>query len=75
MAEKRGPAKDMLKLQQTIMQNSQGITDYVSELNSWTTEIKQKEKTTVYSGKSGTSSKPVQVGTYFWNVRDLTWLY
>lgn len=48
MADKRG---DMIKLQQTIMQNSKGISEYISDLNEWTTEIKQKEKKTVYANK------------------------
>jgi hypothetical protein len=44
----RGSNGDMIKLQQTIMQNSMGIQEYMSDLSSWTNEIKQKEQKTVY---------------------------
>ena len=41
----------MLKLQQTIMQNSQGIQDYLTDLRDWTQDIKKKEIAVVYNGK------------------------
>jgi len=51
MIPRGGPNADMIKLQQQIMQNSMGIQEYIGDLNSWTSDIKQKEKKTVYQAK------------------------
>ncbi len=40
MAAGRLGGPDMIKLQQTIMQNSKNINDYMQDLNQWTTDIK-----------------------------------
>ena len=41
---------ELYKLQQQIRQNSEGISNYISDLQSWTTEIKTKEKNIVQAG-------------------------
>lgn len=56
MAAGRLGGPDMIKLQQTIMQNSQNISDYMQDLSQWTTDIKQKEAKTVYGGAAAASS-------------------
>lgn len=42
---------DMFKMQQTIMQNSQGIQDYMSDLNSWMSDMHKNEKTVTEKAK------------------------
>jgi hypothetical protein len=43
--KKEGANTDMLRLQQQIMQNSQGIQDYMQDLNSWMGDMNKNEKT------------------------------
>ena len=38
---------DMFKVQQQIMQNSMGIQDYMSDLNSWMNDVNKNEKNVV----------------------------
>ena len=43
--KKGGANADMMRLQQQIMQNSQGIQDYMQDLNSWMGDMNKNEKT------------------------------
>ena len=45
---KKGSANaDMFKMQQTIMNNSRNMQDYMEDLNSWIKDTKQSETKTV----------------------------
>ena len=42
---------DMLRMQQTIMQNSIGIQDYMADLNSWVSDVGKKDKSVLSQAK------------------------
>lgn len=42
--KKGGANTDVMRLQQQIMQNSQGIQDYMQDLNSWMGDMNKNEK-------------------------------
>jgi hypothetical protein len=44
--KKGGTNADILRVQQQIMQNSMGIQDYMSDLNSWMSDMNKNEKVT-----------------------------
>jgi hypothetical protein len=41
--KKGGPNADMLKIQQTVMNNTRGIQDYMQDLNSWISDTTKSE--------------------------------
>jgi hypothetical protein len=43
--KKGGANQDMFRVQQQIIQNSMGIQDYMSDLNSWMSDMNKNEKT------------------------------
>lgn len=51
-----GRNPDLLKLQQSIKNNSMNMQDYLSDLSQWTQEITVKEQKTVYGKGTGSST-------------------
>ena len=65
--KKGGTNADMFRVQQQIMQNSMGLQDYMSDLNSWMSDMNKNEKTATQA------KQPVsfQYYFYFWNILEL----